>query len=345
MSDDKENRDIKLKTEKDLSKDKKSDVFSFLRKDKNKDQELAFQNRNILVEQKEVLENEKKKKKKALVTDSFKKKVNETTKKIAKAKEIENKEMIKEFAQEEKKEGEKKEEKKEEKKGEKKEEKKDKPLTPMDKVKEVINKFRKNVDSKNDYSSSNILKTNLIQGEITVDFDWGKNIIPILFSVFISTLVIGVGFIGLLIWEDMSISRGTELIDETNDLIVLIKKAENKAEDVDIFQRKIGLVEQLLENHIYWTNFFEFLEKNTLTNAYYNNGFNGDIKGDYSFVVITDKYSSITDFVNVLDNNENVIKIDSSSAKINVEKSEEDASGDLASFQLSLTLNPELFRK
>src|SRR3989339_731187 len=146
--------------------------------------------------------------------------------------------------------------------------------------------LKKMFSKKEKSSVSSVLKTNLIQGETTITFDWKKNITPILFSIFFSTLILGGAFGGLIIWEDRSINRGTELIQETEALIVQIKQAQKKSEKVDIFQKKIGLVKYLLDEHVYWTNFFEFLEKNTLSNSYYQGGFSGDAKGAYTFSVI-----------------------------------------------------------
>ncbi|OGF26022.1 hypothetical protein A2331_02205 [Candidatus Falkowbacteria bacterium RIFOXYB2_FULL_34_18] len=303
MPENKENRKIGFQTDENTSSDEKSGLFGFI--NKNSEKEISSEDKNILEEQKELLDTEKQKR-----TEDFsdKKDINTSN----------QKEEI---------------------------EKGLRSIIQNKRIKNMLDSFKKMFSKKEKSSVSSVLKTNLIQGETTITFDWKKNITPILFSIFFSTLILGGAFGGLIIWEDRSINRGTELIQETEALIVQIKQAQKKSEKVDIFQKKIGLVKYLLDEHVYWTNFFEFLEKNTLSNSYYQGGFSGDAKGAYTFSVITDSYSSINDFVNVLENNKNVFQIETKGAKIGVKKGEKTNSQGATSFELSVKINPLLFKK
>lgn len=222
-----------------------------------------------------------------------------------------------------------------------------KDLSPKERMEKLFNAFKKKINHE-DSNAFSVLKTNLIQGSSTVSFDWKKNITSILISVFIAVFIICGAYVGLIIWEDKTISRGTELMDKTNKLIVKIKQAQKNVDQINIFQRKIGLVKYLIEDHVYWTNFFTFLEENTLTKAYYIDGFSGDTNGDYSFSVIIDDYEGIHDFVNVLKNNPNVLEVNTRSAMLGIDKN--NRKNDLnqiqnTSFGVSIRINPLLFKQ
>src|SRR3989339_549350 len=279
MPENKENRKIGFQTDENTSSDEKSGLFGFI--NKNSEKEISSEDKNILEEQKELLDTEKQKR-----TEDFsdKKDINTSN----------QKEEI---------------------------EKGLRSIIQNKRIKNMLDSFKKMFSKKEKSSVSSVLKTNLIQGETTITFDWKKNITPILFSIFFSTLILGGAFGGLIIWEDRSINRGTELIQETEALIVQIKQAQKKSEKVDI------------------------LQKNTLSNSYYQGGFSGDAKGAYTFSVITDSYSSINDFVNVLENNKNVFQIETKGAKIGVKKGEKTNSQGATSFELSVKINPLLFKK
>ena len=66
----------------------------------------------------------------------------------------------------------------------------------------------------------------------------------------------------------------------------------------------------MLKHHIYWTNFFQFLEENIMTDVYLmGGGFSGNTIGKYSFSVIGDSFSTITNQIKVLKNNKDVYEV------------------------------------
>jgi len=63
-----------------------------------------------------------------------------------------------------------------------------------------------------------------------------------------------------------------------------ITKAEKITSKGVKFADRLNLVGKIFENRVYWTGFFAFLEKNTLTDVDYGS-FSGDSSGSYSFDV------------------------------------------------------------
>lgn len=273
---------------------------------KNLKNQTEIQDKKALEDQKEILDGEKKKKAENIIDQAIEEKDNENDKDKDKNDE--------------------------------------KNINWKEKANNLLQSFRKKINHE-DTNASNVLKTNLIQGTTTVTFDWGKNITPIFSSFFISIFIICIVYIGLILWEDKTINRGTALINDTEALIIKIKQAQKKAEAVNIFQKKIGLVKYLLEEHVYWTKFFNFLEDNTLTVAYYSEGFTGSTNGSYNFSVVTENYSSINDFINILKNNDYVLDSTVTGAMLGADKNKNFNKNAATSFELLLKLNPTLFKK
>jgi hypothetical protein len=57
------------------------------------------------------------------------------------------------------------------------------------------------------------------------------------------------------------------------------------------FQKKVANINNLLNKHVYWTNFFEYLEKNTLSEVFYKGGFSGSLDYQYSLKASTANFT------------------------------------------------------
>ena len=67
--------------------------------------------------------------------------------------------------------------------------------------------------------------------------------------------------------------------------------------------------------HIYWTNFFKFLEDNTIKDVYFT-GFAGDTGGRYSLNALANNYGNIAEQVNVLKNNKKVTAVEAAAGEL-----------------------------
>ena len=206
--------------------------------------------------------------------------------------------------------------------------------------------------SEEKWKKAKILETNLIKGELASFFNWKKGILVLIFYFLFSGLIVAGFYGGLLLWEKQRESLKLEYSGKILDLEEqVIKPLEEEAKKILTVKEKIKLAKSLLDRHIYWTNFFKFLEDNTLTDVYYTSSFAGDTNGEYSFSARTRNFKMILDQVNIMRGNDNVEKVIVSGGSVKSSGSIEQGGGDGQSdvggvdFKLELTINPNIFMK
>ncbi|MBU4347371.1 hypothetical protein KKF23_02330 [Patescibacteria group bacterium] len=179
--------------------------------------------------------------------------------------------------------------------------------------------------------------TNLIKGEIISFFDWRKKFSVLLTAAISAFLTIAVVYGGLIFLENKEINKGRYFVDKINEMNQSIGQAKDYIKEILIFKEKMKLADELLGRHIYWTDFFEFLEKNTLADVYYS-GFSGNIGGEYTLSATAKSFSAIAQQVKTMRNNSNV-------AQAKVSGGQSSAEGGGVGFQLELSVNPDIFKK
>lgn len=188
------------------------------------------------------------------------------------------------------------------------------------------------------WEKSDIPGTNLIKSEVIAFFNWRQKISLLIILAISVLFLLGSVYFGLLIWENNIENNNQSLrarIDAINDDI---KAAEEYVQDILRFQRKLKTAEQLLNQHIYWTNFFKFLEDNTLADVSYK-GFSGGIDGQYSLSASSKSFANITEQLTILKKNEYVEKAGAARAQA---LAKEEIS---VQFTLDLKVKPEIFVK
>ncbi|MCD4762256.1 hypothetical protein K8R32_04845 [bacterium] len=141
--------------------------------------------------------------------------------------------------------------------------------------------------------SAPVLKTNLIKYEVTTFIDWNKNLKILGLNILITLAVLGFLFGGLLFWEIKAKEKEIKIDSDINELAVKIKRMKIQTATVDEFQDQLNLVTKILDQHIYWTNFFDFLEKHTLPEVTYTKGFSGGTDGIYDLSAEAGSYELI----------------------------------------------------
>ena len=168
-------------------------------------------------------------------------------------------------------------------------------------------------------------------------------------SVFVCILAYGF----LLILEKDKINSNKYIFENLESIVVEIKKEEGYAQDILNFNDKLLAVDYLLKNHLYWTNFFKFLEDNTINEVYYES-FVGDTTGKYTVPAIAKDFNAISLQLKVLQNaTDRVISVDSGGAETAKESIQPTDANSVASstpnakvnFLLNLNLNRSLFIK
>jgi hypothetical protein len=203
-----------------------------------------------------------------------------------------------------------------------------------------------------EWENPKLLETNLIKGELTAFFNWKKGVALLSIYIFAAGLIIAAIYGGLVFWGEKK--KGAEIVisDKLDALNSKIKPLEEEAEKIIITQKRIAAAAGLLTGHIYWNNFFKFLEDNTLAEVYYLGGFSGDNKGEYSLSASANDFRSILEQVNLLRANEYVSDVSVNGGDVSVltipgedGKPESERVIQGVDFTLKIKIKPDLFIK
>lgn len=143
--------------------------------------------------------------------------------------------------------------------------------------------FKRNKQNATGSSLKNpkILEVNLIKEEAQLDFNWRRNLGSLLFALGVTVFIILEIYFGLSWWQKDEEARLLGLQKEIKTISTEISQMRVLAKDALSYQAKTKEVGSLLDNHVYWSNFFSWLEKNTLSTITFD-GFSGDLTGEYS---------------------------------------------------------------
>jgi len=213
---------------------------------------------------------------------------------------------------------------------------------------EIINKEKnkkkqnkKFVSMENKWKAPKVLTANLVKGEITNFVSWKSQIKILIYSIISACLVVGL-FYGVLLYQEKNINKQGEITKQKiKELDLNIRTAEKEIDKIKVFDRKLTYVKLLLDKHIYWSNFFDFLEKNIITDAYITGKFSSGIDEKYSFPIIAKKLSDVTNQIRIMSINKYVTDVKVESAQ----KLSDKDNGDGVSFNLEISLKPEIFYK
>ncbi len=168
----------------------------------------------------------------------------------------------------------------------------------------------------NTWNSSGVLATNLIDKSEFNFFDSEKKLKYIIISILGSLCMVGVLYLGLLYWEHVELSKLKKEKNEIANLEIKINGMEKDINQAKNFQEKLNVVGQLLEKHVYWTNFFSFLEEKTLPNVYYTGDFNASLDGEYKLSARAPSFSVIKNQISVLNNDNRVSLVRATDLKV-----------------------------
>lgn len=208
------------------------------------------------------------------------------------------------------------------------------------------------VSGRNGVAPVRTLKTNLIiEGEAAAFVDWKKNSRQLALVVSTVCLSLALVYVVMIFWEKIAVERAeylTQKIEQSRREIAGLEEDIRKNK-MDSFQKKLKLARNLLDSHVYWTDFFSFLEKNTLANVYYNAGFSGNTSGIYSIQARTDNFSAIRDQVKAMRLDDAVVRATAGSGEeIGDKKGGGGAKKDdpyNIEFDLELVVKPEIFTR
>jgi hypothetical protein len=203
-------------------------------------------------------------------------------------------------------------------------------------------KLNKAADKNDNFINPKVLEVNLVKDEVGIEFNWSKHLLSLFITLFVAGLFVAEIYYGLDWWQKQEEDRTASINAEYQNVTSKIKNISNNSKDYSIFKDKVALTKQMTDNHIYWTNFFDWLEKNTLNSVTYSS-FAGDISGDYTLSAKSKTFSDISWQVKALKDNDlvNSVNVDSGSSGRGDAKNI--SASDEVSFALNFKVKPQVF--
>ncbi len=193
---------------------------------------------------------------------------------------------------------------------------------------------------KHELQNPKILEVNLIKEETTIVFDWRKNLLVLAAVLSLAMLLLVEVYFGLNWWEKQEAIQIQSLNEKVVKLDAESNKLKKAASAALSYKEKSMVFTGLLDNHVYWSNFFAWLEKNTLSSVQFG-GFSGKLDGKYSFAADADSYADVSWQIKTLLNDPltKSAKVSSVAAGKSTTKN-----GGVA-FTLNLEVDPKIFKK
>lgn len=188
------------------------------------------------------------------------------------------------------------------------------------------------------WQAYNGVKANLIKDQGVLFFNWRDKVLTLVLSLVLCCLAISLVYVGLLIWQKERLSFNQSTLANYDAINIEISKNEKEVQEIVDFNKKLEAVNYLLSNHIYWSNFFSFLEDNTLKDVYFSS-FSGDLSGNYKIPAVARNLDAISTQLEIMKTFNMVKGIQYSAAQ------NKDKASSTVQFSLELSVDPRVFIK
>ncbi len=192
-----------------------------------------------------------------------------------------------------------------------------------------------------------ILDVNLIKGEVQISFAWRQNLSKLILALVILGLIVTEVYLGLDYWAQYEEEQTQVLTIELNRVREEVRALQVEADQALAYKEKSVGLSGLLAEHIYWSAFFDWLEKNTLSTVKFT-GFSGGTDGVYELRATASSFQDASWQVKVLLDDPLVKQAEIS--QVANSESEVEEEGEVfvqkeVNFSLNLEINPEIFKK
>lgn len=193
-------------------------------------------------------------------------------------------------------------------------------------------------------SNLRLLEVDLIKNEVVVLFDWRKNFFNLFVFLLLTAGVIGEAYYLLSIWEKKQVyNKNDYLKSEIANIDNKIQAIQEESEKAVAFRNNLQNALPIFNRHVYWSNFFDFLEANTLSDLYYL-AFDGTTSGTYSLPARVKDYRAINfQLDRMLRATSTVLSASIANEEVNSAAKPNEKVG--VSFNLNLNILPDIFTK
>lgn len=202
----------------------------------------------------------------------------------------------------------------------------------------------KDINKKPVVSNPKILEINLIKEDSSVSFDWGKNLSTILLVFFVAAVLVAEIYFGLDWWQNQEMVKTQKISAEVAKLNKEIANLNNQATEAFKYKDKVLILSGLLNNHVYWSNFLNYLEKNTISTVQYD-GLKGDVSGNYAFTATAKTYADVSWQTKAFLNDPMTKGVSVEQASYLKGKDDDKEKKSQIDFTLKLDINPAIFKK
>ena len=173
--------------------------------------------------------------------------------------------------------------------------------------------------------------------------------------ILLAVLIASIGaWSGLFFWFDSQIAKEmqnvTSFDKKIKDLNGKIKGTKDNQKDVVIFQKRMVVLSNLMEEHIYTSHIFEYLEKNVVPGVYFETIDVDVINGRLNIDSVARDYTEAAKQILVFEeDDENILMMNISNLNLNEKKSdtadEQEKSEKFVKFNLGIVLNSSFFNR
>src|SRR3989344_9237858 len=139
-------------------------------------------------------------------------------------------------------------------------------------------------------TSASTLEVNLIPQEV-VTVSWVQ-LWPLIGAVGGALAVISATYIILGLSVSAKQSALMQLQEQAAATAAQLYAQKDQVEEISRAAQQVKVVRGLLDNHVHWTKFFDWLEKATLANVYFS-GFMGDVAGKFTLTASARDYVTL----------------------------------------------------
>lgn len=183
---------------------------------------------------------------------------------------------------------------------------------------------------------------NLIPGRHMFGRSWKELVTIIGVAILAAIILNGAGYGVLRLWQNQIATRTVQVDTDIQNLKQQLEAHSKKFEpEMTALGNRIDNVAQLLNRHIYWTNFFDLLEKYTLPDVYYD-GVAAGTNGTFSLSAHGSSFATVSRQLMLLQSPEASEFVER--AEITSATQSEGLNGvPEVAFAIQITLNPNLF--
>jgi hypothetical protein len=138
-----------------------------------------------------------------------------------------------------------------------------------------------------------VLDVDLIKGEKEKVLNWSKYVAFIFLAVVAASVLALEAYWLIGWWENQENKRALEIEKNIENLRKDIKQLDNDYKLLTQFKAKADMLDDLLAKHPYWTNFFNWIERRTLSNVSWQS-FSADLSGTYSLQAEAKTFADIS---------------------------------------------------